>query len=238
MMHQVAQQLFEGRYYKSAGSEFPIEPELTGSSISRENVECQLSSMSSFGVIGTLTAGFALSNVYDTEPNTVLSSLVLITSTLCVCMNMSAVTILSSIYYIASRMLATSPTTSDDFLRSVSRTRHVTFRLTLGSVPLFIFSCVALAVEKSSGVSVTMIILLLLGLLLYLEWVGGWGTSTRRVDMLSVSGGEYSFERREDNMTTYEGWTARNLSFHRIKTFVNNFLFIVINCPLCLPLVS
>ncbi|GMH89259.1 hypothetical protein TrST_g7781 [Triparma strigata] len=66
------------------------EPPPSDSSISRENVECQLFSMSSFGVIGTLAAGFALSNIYDTEPNTTLSRLVLITSVLCVCMNMSA----------------------------------------------------------------------------------------------------------------------------------------------------
>lgn len=123
--------------------------------------------MSSFGVIDTLAAGFALSNVYETEANAALSRIVLLTSTLVVCMNMAAITIISAVYYLASRMLATSPTAANDSLMSIGTTRHMTFRLTLGSVSLFIFSCVALAVEKTDGILATMISTIAIGVVTF-----------------------------------------------------------------------
>jgi hypothetical protein len=119
--------------------------------ITTENVQSQLEALASFGVIGTLSAGFALSNIYEIEAIETYHDLAIISmSTIVVSFNFVAVAVLTTIFYAASRINATAPQAANTFLRELSFIRHTSYRVTLLTVPLFIASATLVGTSKAT----------------------------------------------------------------------------------------
>lgn len=120
-------------------------------SITTENVQSQLEALASFGVIGTLSAGFALSNIYEVEKIETYHDIAIISmSTIVVSFNFVAVAILTTIYYATSRINATAPEVANKFLQELEFIRHSSYRVTLLTVPLFIASATLVGTSKAT----------------------------------------------------------------------------------------